>query len=241
MDWLRALVLGNEATERRLVALSRGGRVLNALRTDAGARGGPVAAASLQRIGPAGSAAALRALPEAQGADRVVLLREEAQANGAASLFEQALDGAASADPPWLAALDTLRRVAARLGVGPGALFPDGTYGAIARERPAAAPLCVFARVRAGRVDQLVGGDALGFAAARVDDSARADRAARRLGRMQLLVAGSTAALRALATSPHPAGALEHGRIRGQLEVPAISARVSATLLALRLATPLSR
>jgi hypothetical protein len=241
MDWLRALVLGPEAAERRLVALARGGRVVHAVRSDPGSRGGPVAAASLARIGPASGAAALRALPEAQGAERVVLIRADAARANGASLLADALDGAASADPPWLAALATLRRVAGRLGVGLGSLLPDGAYGAIARERPAAAPLCVFARVKGGRVERLVGGDALGFADVKLDDAARADRAARRVGRMQLLVTGSTAALRALVTSPRPAAALEHARIRGQLDVPAVSGRVSATLLALRLATPLSR
>jgi hypothetical protein len=232
--WLRELVLGDEE-EVRLLALVRDGHVIQALRTGAHPLGGPLRSPPELRVAP-GSARELWSLPESHGVERVVAIDAEAASQGGSpSLLAHLLNGALTADPGWLVALRSLRRLTRRVGLPLRALIPDGVYALVGRAEPDRAPLALCLSLRDGRPERLLGADALDLDETLSDPAALAAVIRRRVGRPHLVAIGAHGAIRTLLESPRPASTLEHMRIRGEIQMLAVSGRLSLALLALRL------
>jgi hypothetical protein len=231
--WLRELILGDEE-EVRLLALVRRGQVLQAFRTGAHPLAGPLRKSPALRVEP-GSARELWSLPESSGVDRVVAIDAEAAAVGSTSLLSHLLNGALSADPGWLAALQSLRRLTGRFGMPLRALIPDGAYALIGLAEPDRAPSALCVRLKDGRPERLLGAEALELGEAVSDPTALAARIRRRVGRPHLVAIGAHSAVRTLLESSRPASTLEHLRIRGEIQIVTVSGRLSLSLLILRL------
>ena len=233
MEWFRSLVLGDESAEKRLVGLVRGGRLQQAVRTDACSEPGPLREVPDLRV--EGDAHQLRTLAIAHGADRVVALDAGAlDAAEAPSLLDAVFAGHATADPPWLASRSSLEGTSRWLRVPLGRLFPDGGYALLEPSANGRPPRVVWARLAAGRPQELGGCAALG-APDMADPAGLLAALRERVAPLHLAVSGSAVALRALAASPRPANALERARIRETLSVQALSPRFALSLLALRL------
>ena len=228
---LRELVFGiSPERETRLLALLHNGRVLQALRTDTG----PILALppELRVAGPA----ELRALDVAKGIDRVVVVElGRVGSDSALRIWESLLDGSLRADPPWLPVLERVRAWPVLVREGLRRFLEDGVYGLVLEGDAEREPSFVCAHARAGQVLELIGIDALGRDASSASAASLLLTLERRVGRTRLLIEGSRAALAGVLASPHPASALEHASIRGQLRIVRVSPLIRAGLFMARL------
>ncbi len=210
---LRRALLGAEAGEPEVCAfaLVRSGRALGVVRSDRGPAPDAAAAARLLARGRS-------------GADRVVRL--ELGPGGVAEV---------RADPPRFPAAAAARAVARRLRFPLRWLFEDGAYGVLIRPAEGGPARVICARLRAGRLEWLVGGRELGLDAGPFDAVALCLTLRRRVGRPVLVAAAGPEALREIAASARPVSAFERARMRGDLELVALSRRLSLPLVALRL------
>ncbi len=227
---LRELVLGEfPAQETRLLAVLQNGLLLQALRTDTGPL--PDLPAELHVADPR----ELRELDAAKGVDRVVTL--DVGCAGRESLdrvWEGVLDGSLRADPPWIPVLERVRGWPAALRAGLRRFFEDGVYALFLQENEEQAPTFVCARLRAGSVTELGGVEAIGADASAATVEALVPAIDERVGRLRLLIAGSSSALARVLADPHPASALEHASIRGQLRIVRVSPLIRAALFLAR-------
>ncbi len=134
-----------------------------------------------------------------------------------------------------LPATRALVAAAARVRLPLPWLVEDGAYAIGIREDRDGPAALVCARVRAGRVERLVGGSALDVAELPRDTAALAELVLRRLGRPIALALGTRSALRAIAGSTRPASVLERARIRRTLDVATPSRRTALLLVGMRL------
>ena len=136
-------------------------------------------------------------------------------------------------DPPRLAALAGLRALPFDLASRVGRLLPAGVY-ALGIEASAQGPGClVCVRIRAGSIERLLGGSALGLGRG-LPEREKWLAAACELGRLQAAVSAPRESVRAILASARPVSCFERIRIREALRVEHLSARVGALLLVLR-------
>lgn len=142
----------------------------------------------------------------------------------------------AAARPALLPELPAVRAAAPLRRLAPlwRWLTADGVF-AVSIRQPDAPPVVVCARIRDGRLERLTGGSALALPERADADGQLLTAVRRRLGRPRAVVAGSLSALRAVVESRRPATAFERGRMRGEIEVPLLSGRLSFALFLLRL------
>jgi hypothetical protein len=114
-------------------------------------------------------------------------------------------------------------------------LLPDGVYALLSASVQEAAPLAICLRLRRGSIERIAGSEAIAGSEEAGSPGELLLRVRRQLGPLVLALVGRPASLAALLASPRPASTLERARIRGEIEAPVLSRRVSATLLALRL------
>ncbi|MFQ5699629.1 MAG: hypothetical protein ACE5IL_15295 [Myxococcota bacterium] len=222
--WLRSLLLGDEP-EVRLLARVSGRRVIAAARSDLG----PVpvlAGATPERM---------RALARRWGIERILTIDAEAEDPGREipDLLERLLDPGVRAEPAWSAGLAALLVRTRRRWLGRW-LLADGAYGLISPACDGAELQVICLRLRAGRVDRIVGRAALGLEPGsgidRVVPSIR-----RRVGKPQLVISGRGRALRRWLESAHLATALERAVLRGWLRIEQRSAHALLALTLLRM------
>ncbi len=228
---LRELVLGRSPEEEtRLLAVLQNGQLLQALRTDTG----PILDLSSElRVSDPRE---LRALPAAKGVDRIVTV--DVGRVGRESLdriWEGILDGSVRADPPWIPVVRRVLAWPARLRDGLRFFLEDGAYALVLQGDEERGPTFVGARVRAGKVIELVGVDALELDASITTADSLLPALERRYGRPRLLIEGSPTALSRVLADAHPASALEHASIRGQLRIVRVSTLLRTGLFLARL------
>ena len=227
---LRELVLGGAGEEIRLLVLLQSGQLVHALRTDTG----PVLTlpSRLQVGGPH----ELRALDEAKGVERIVTVEaDRVEGEALDRIGEGILEDWIRADPPWLPILDRIRSWPVVLRDVLAWLLPDGAYALLLQGDDERAPTLVCAQVDAGRVVAWVGAERLGLDVSVADPASLRAPIQQRVGPLQLLVAGSHAAVSRVVTDAHPASALEHGSIRGQVRIVHSSPGLGARLFLARL------
>ena len=228
---LRELLLGEfPAQETRLLAVLQNGQLLQALRTDTG----PLSdlPSDLHFADPR----ELRKLDGVKDVDRVVAL--DVGREGRESLdrvWEGILDGSLRADPPWIPVLARVRGWPAPLRAGLRRLLEDGAYALFLEGNDERAPTFVCARLRAGNGVELGGVEGLAAATRAETAEALVPAIEERVGHLRLLIEGSPSALARVIADEHPASALEHASIRGQVRIVRVSPRIRAGLFLARL------
>ena len=215
--WIRELLIPDSENEAQLLVLLRGGRAVQAVRTDRGPlREYPqdIASHGLSRA---------RQLAGPPDVERLVTV-ELVNGSPPSTTLGGLLDGTIRTDPPSVPALDRF------LSLSPAArrwllrMIPDGAYGLTIED----ANLALSARVRSGRLELLRGAEA-------VEPESLDTQLRRRVGRPQLALASGQRTVCAILESRRPVTALDRAMIRGEVQVAVSSLRVRLLLFLLRL------
>ena len=161
--------------------------------------------------------------------DRVVVT-EISGTDGAPSLIRGLLEGTIRTDPPFVPAIDRLRRLSSRARRWVARLVPSGVYGILLADTGEA----LAARIERHRAAEIRGGTDL-RATGDLDASTFVDVLCTRVGRPHLAILSTERIVRTILASRRPATALDRAIIREDVRVLSSSARARAALFVLRL------
>ncbi len=221
---LRALLIPEWPDERRLLVLVREGRAIQAVRTDLG----PIP--ELPRDLHTGGVRRARTHPGLSDVDRLVAV--ELGSSGAPPSFLTGLvEGKILADPPFVPALESVRRLPARVRRWAARLLPDGRY-VVALED---AGILMSIRLWGGRVREIRGGRSFGIDGHALDARGLAAALREHGAEARFVLVATESRVRSILESRRPVTALDRASIRGAVAIPASSLRVRVAFLALRL------
>ncbi len=220
---IRALLVPELPEERRLLVLVREGKSVQAVRTDTG---------PLEEFPADLHDGGLRRAQEAAGSPEVdrVVVTEISGTDAAPSLIRGLLEGTIRTDPPFVPAIDRLRRLSSRARRWVARLVPSGVYGILLADTGEA----LAARIERHRAAEIRGGTDL-RRTGDLDESTFVEVLRNRLGRPHLALLSTERIVRTILGSRRPVTALDRAIIREDVRVLSSSARVRAALFVLRL------